>query len=209
MITEIISTEGDQIRFCVNLGNSRIKIFSIFRAASDGSLAFHDYFKGNIIGELNSDSIENGQTFLAKDAEFKDFKVHKFNFHKSGTVTVKDKTGNRPNDDYSSIDFRKIPDAITLFVYQLTQLEKYPIISDQKEYYDLIQGNKAHLPPNVQVILSKKSYDLKSDFEEKNDSILFINSSILSQYDLNLCINVRKHSSGKYADFAVLTTIKY
>ena len=88
MIKEIIKIDGKHNRFSIFDRNDNRKIFSIFRSASDGSVAFHSYFRGNILGELNSDSIEEGQTFKVSDTEMREFKLHKINFHRSGTVTT-------------------------------------------------------------------------------------------------------------------------
>ena len=206
---EIIEILGSPNRFYLSDGLVKRKIFSLFQASSDGSLAFHSYSQGETAGEFDSDSVADGQTFSTRDVEMKEFKLHKFNFHKSGTVTRKDKAGGRSHDDFHSIEFQKIKDAITLFVFQPTFLGKYPVINDKKEYVDLIQGKHEYLPPNAQIILSKKGYNLEDDFKDKVDSTLFVNGEILAQFDLNLCINVRRHSTGKYSKTEVIASVLY
>ncbi len=209
MIKEIVEIKGTQSRFSIFDGNDARKIFTIFNAASDGSLAFHSYSSGKMIGELNSDSVEDGQTFKLSDAEMREFSLHKINFHRTGTVTRKDNMGERSHDDFCSINYKEIKDAVTLFVFQPTHLDRYPVINDNKEYLDLIQNNLEYLPPNIQFILAKSNYDIINDFNHCRDSIFFVNDMILRKFDLNLCINVRRHSTGKYPSHEVIASVMY
>ena len=209
MIQELIEIEGKQVRFFVNHENERRKLFTIFNASGDISLAFHSYLKADRTGEINSNSTLSGQTFKISDAVIKEFEIHKFNFHKSGTGNVKNKINERSNDDFQSIAFDKIKDAANLMVYQPTYFEQYPAIRDQKKYYNLTQGNIKYIPPNVQFILSNKNFNLISEFEKHEDSIMFIHKTMLEPFGLDLCINVRQHVTKKFPKYAYVGSITY
>lgn len=85
---KLVEIEGNQIQFCVNHEKERKKIFTISNASTDISLAFHSYINADGTGKFISSIPISGQTFKVKDATFQDFKIHKFNFHKSGIGNI-------------------------------------------------------------------------------------------------------------------------
>jgi hypothetical protein len=94
-------------------------------------------------------------------------------------------------------------------VHQPTHFNKYPAINDSKKYYDLIQNDMQFVPPNVQIIISKKEFDIVSQFEQYKDSVMFIHRKLLEKFDLDLCINVKQHMTKEFPKFAYVGAITY
>ncbi len=183
------------MRFSSQYEGAERKLFTLFNAASDNSLAFHSYLMSTHVGQIEVNKLEAGMTLSDKDITKIAFRAHKTNFHKSGIITGKDKAGQRAFKDGKSMEFQRIPDAITLFVFQPCELEKYPIIKDKKSYIEITSGNKNILPPNIQVILAKKQYNWLNDLDTLLEYNVFINPLIFKEQDLDLIISIRRHKN--------------
>ncbi len=210
MAINLYEVYGDAMRFSIEFNGKKRKIFRLFNASTDGSLGFLSYLESTHLGEMDiPGEPTTGKTFKISDIKPIEFKIHKANFHKSGVVTSKDKEGKRAFDDFTSIKFDEIKDSANLFVMQLTYLEKYPEIKDNKSYIDLINGNIEILPPNIQVVLAKKDHNVSKYLNNKIENNLFMNKDIFSQFGLDLYVNIRRHSTGKYAPEQAVFIITY
>jgi hypothetical protein len=202
--------DEEPARFCITHKDHTYKIFSYFNATSDGSIAVHSYLDWEYTGQVELGQDFNQKTINLKNVQKSRFRVHKTNFHKSGLITKKDTRDQRYSVDICGMNFEEIKDAIMLFYIQPTFIEHYPEVQDEKHYIELTMEGREILPPIIQGYLCKKDYDFENCFiSEHTDGHFFIDANILSKFNLNLYIYVRRSTDGIYPSAQAIGIFKY
>lgn len=196
-------------RFCISYKGKIHKIFSYFNAASDGGFAIHSYLKTQQLSQVHLGKDYHDKLIDISKMYRESFAIHKTNFHKSGKVVRKNKGGEKFKGEIHGKSLEEIPGAINLFYIQPTTISKYPEI-DNKRYYHLDKEGSSIIPPVIQGILCQRSYDFRTKFMDKHiQGSYFIDKRILSKFNLNLFIYVRKHKDGTFPLAQVTGVFEY
>jgi hypothetical protein len=197
-------------RFCITFKGKKYKIFSYFNAASDGSFAVHTYLSWAYTGKCDFGKDYAKQVINLKSVKKSNFKVFKTNFHKSGSITLKDVNDQRFSTDISGMNFEEIKDLIMLFFIRPVLVEYYPEAKESKKYYELTIESYEVLPPVIQGYLCLKDFDFEKCFIAKHpEGHYFVDRNILSRFNLDLYTYVRRAKDGIYPNAQAIGIYRY
>ena len=200
-----VGCSGSPVRFAVEIEEKQYRLFSYFPVGDDSSFSLHSYFPGTHTYRRYIDkspqSLEPSEAVLrlsecAKKAE--PFVPHKRTFHKSGTMNIKNKAGDRMKGDFDvkSLPFESIPGFLLLCIIFPTSYNRYPLIreEDNKRHNILrLEGNAKKMPLMIEIHIKKDDYDLEDKLKSTyEDFVSFVDRNTLAKWQLEIYTVFRK-----------------
>ncbi len=186
------------------------KLLSYFPASSvDDSLAVHCYLRAKSIGvmTLGKDFDQRPINIDKKNLEINQisFDVHKINFHKSGIITEKNKSGESYKMHSHSMSFKQIDEYINLMLIVPTLLDSYPTISEserQKKKFILLDYSELfpETPIKIELYLSSNNFDFQTKIIDRliKKGVVIRDSIILKKSDLTLYTLITPSKKNKH-----------